>query len=101
MKNLSQIDRLLRAAAVLPNEQPAELPFGFETRVVARWRAVAQGEFAGVNYLLRRVMLMAVAVIVLGSAGAYREVSAGDEQAEPLHNDYAIADTAIGGAFEQ
>ena len=38
MKN-EQIDRLLRSAAQADEEVPAAMPFGFDTRVVALWRA--------------------------------------------------------------
>ena len=36
-----EIDRLLRSAAQSGDEAPAEMPFGFDTRVVALWRALA------------------------------------------------------------
>ena len=38
MKN-DKIDRLLRSAAKMGEEHPAAMPFGFDTRVVALWRA--------------------------------------------------------------
>ncbi|HEY2802008.1 MAG TPA: hypothetical protein VGI85_15570 [Chthoniobacterales bacterium] len=96
------IDRLLRAAATVPNEPAPPMPFGFETRVLAQWRATRTGgDLAGITRLLRRVVFMSLAVIVLGSAGAYRELSQGDGATETLSNDYAIADSAIGGVFEQ
>lgn len=97
----SQIDRLLRAAAAVPNELPPEMPFGFDTRVVALWRASWPGDFAGVARLLRRVMLAAVALIVLASAGVYRELAQSDEPGEPFGDEYAIADSAIGGVLDQ
>lgn len=97
----AQIDRLLRAAAALPNELPPGMPFGFDTRVVARWRASWPGDPAGLARLLRRVMLIAAALIVLASAGAYRELTRGDDSGEPLGDEYAIADSAIGGVFDQ
>ncbi|MGH7935439.1 MAG: hypothetical protein ACREF8_00325 [Chthoniobacterales bacterium] len=96
------IDRLLRSAATVPDEPAPAIPFGFETRVLAQWRASwTSGDPIGINRLLRRVVLMALALIVLGSAGAYRELSQGDAATETISNDYAIADSAIGGVFEQ
>ena len=34
-----EIDRLLRSAAKIGEEHSAAMPFGFDTRVVALWRA--------------------------------------------------------------
>ncbi len=93
-----QLDRLLQAAARVPEEPLPEMPFGFESRVLAHSRAAAR-DAAGVTRLLRRVVVMALAVIVLAGAGAYRELNQGEEGT--LTSDYAIADSAIGGAFEQ
>ncbi len=53
MKN-EQIDRLLRSAAQADEEVPAAMPFGFDTRVVALWRA-GMPKANGVMQLLRRV----------------------------------------------
>ena len=94
--NPSSIDRLLQAAATLPSEPAAAMPFGFDTRVVALWRATWPNEPAAIMHLLRRVMVIAVTVIVIGGAGAYREFSQGSEGDE-----YALTDSAIGGAFDQ
>ena len=103
MKNQPEpVDRLLRAAAAAPNEPVTPIPFGFETRVLAQWRATwPGGDPIGITRLLRRVVLMSLAVILLGSAGVYRELSQGDGATETISNDYAIADSAIGGVFEQ
>jgi hypothetical protein len=99
MKNrAAAIDRLFRAACAAPDEPLPAMPFGFDTRVIAQWRATWPNDPAGVARLLRRVMLLATALIVLGSAGAYREY----QQSEELFGDeYAFADTAIGGVFNQ
>jgi len=93
------LDRLFRAAVVSPNELAPTLPFGFETRAIAHWRGTLAADPAGLTRLLRRVMVMALALIVLAGAGAYREFSQGDDHGELSTNDYA--DAAIGGAFEQ
>lgn len=96
----SSLDRLLRAAAAAsPNEPAAELPFGFESRVLAHWRETWPGDPAGIARLLRRVVYIALALLLLAGAGAYREWN--EEAADSLGNEYAIADSAIGGAFER
>lgn len=97
MKN-QPLDRLLRAAATLPNEPP-EIPFGFETRVVASWRALPVDP-AGVVRLLHRVVFTAVALILLAGAGVYHEFAQSEEHGEIISSDFAIADSAVGGAFE-
>lgn len=97
----SSVPRLLRAAASVPNEPAPEMPFGFDTRVVALWRASLPSDPAEIGRLLRRVMLVAASLIVLATAGAYRELHDGDEAAEPFGNEFSIADTAISGVFGQ
>ncbi len=63
-----QIDRLLRSAARAGNENiPAPMPFGFDTRVVALWRAGA-GKPNGLTSLLRRIALLSATVIVASTA---------------------------------
>lgn len=99
MKNSSlPIDRLLRSAAAAPGEPIPTMPFGFDTRVLAQWRATWPNDSATILHLLRRVMLLALALIVLASAAAYHELHHGDE---PFGDEYAMADSAIGGVMEQ
>ena len=99
MKNSAHtLDRLLRAAAHTREDQPNEMPFGFDTRVLARWHANGKSDFFDVRQLLRRVALLSLAVIALASAGAYREL--GDPEESPFLDQYAIADSAINNAFE-
>ena len=100
MKNSDlSLDRLLRAAAAARNDQPDEMPVGFDTRVLARARANQHGELVAVGRLLRRVVLVSLGVIVLASAGAYRELRLADPD-DSLSDEYVIADAAIGSAFE-
>ena len=96
------LDRLLRAAAQAA-KAPAEMPYGFDTRVVALARARAANretepgwELAG---LLRRVALAAVVITAFASSAAYWQLSENSEIAEPLSNAYAIADNAIEAEF--
>jgi len=96
MKN-QQIDRLLQSAAQANQEVPA-MPFGFDTRVVALWRAGAP-KTNGVMQLLRRVALLSVAVIVISTIAALRELNQSREIRESFANEFAIADSAIQDEF--
>ena len=94
--------RLLRSAAGAPEKIP-EAPFGFETRVVALWRA-ANGEGNGAGDLtrfVRRIGAIALVVLALAGAGAYRQFADYEERSTPQTNEYAIADSAIQTEFQQ
>ena len=88
------LDRLLRAAST-KEDAPAEMPFGFDTRVIAQWRAQLDAASLGMTRLLRRVALAALAIIIGAAAGAYLEADRNGESNEPFANEFAIADTAI------
>jgi hypothetical protein len=94
------IDRLLRSAAQRDEEQPAAMPFGFDTRVVALWRA-ALPTGNGVVQLLRRVAVLSAAVIVISTLTAVREARQSRQQYSELTNEFAIADRAIQDEFSQ
>jgi len=94
MKNIDvALNRLLRSAAQAGGEPPAEMPFGFETRVIALARRNGNG--AAFGALLRRVALVAAAVIVFASAGAYLEFDRSTDAMLASGNEFAIADSAI------
>ena len=97
MKN-EQIDRLLRSAAQADDEVAAAMPFGFDTRVVALWRA-GTPKANGVMQLLRRVAVLSIAVIVVSTIAAIREANQGREIRESIANEFAIADSAIQDEF--
>ena len=97
MKN-DKIDRLLRSAAQVDEESPAAMPFGFDTRVIALWRA-ATPKANGVMRLVRRVAVLSTAVIVLSTVATIREARQSREQYNDLTNEFAIADTAIQDEF--
>ena len=89
----TDVERLLRAASQAKDDAPAEMPFGFDTRIVALSRQNGNGSaFAG---LLRRVALVSAAVIVFASAGAYLEFDRNADTGIDAGNEYAIADSAI------
>jgi hypothetical protein len=96
--NGQKIDRLLRSAAQAREETVPAMPFGFDTRVVALWRAVAP-KANGVISLLRRVALLSTAVIVISTVAAVREANQNREIGESFTSEFAIADSAIQDEF--
>ena len=97
MKN-EQIDRLLRSAAQADEEVPAAMPFGFDTRVVALWRA-GMPKANGVLQLLRRVAVLSILVIVISTIAAVREAKQSREIRESFANEFAIAASAMQDEF--
>jgi hypothetical protein len=97
MKN-EQIDRLLQSAAQANEEIPASMPFGFDTRVVALWRA-GMPKANSVMQLLRRVAVLSLAVIVISTIAAIREANQSREIRESFANEFAIADSAMQDQF--
>jgi hypothetical protein len=94
-----KIDRLLRSATQAREESPAAMPFGFDTRVVALWRA-AMPKPNGVTSLLRGIALLSAAVIVISTLATVREARQSQEQfGDSLTNEFAIADSAIQDEF--
>ena len=96
--NAQKIDRLLRSAAQAREETVPAMPFGFDTRLVALWRAAAP-RANGVTLLLRRVALLSVGVIVISTVAAVREANQSREIGESFTNEFAIADSAIQDEF--
>jgi|SRR5215470_7072546 len=94
-----EIDRLLRSAAQA-SDAPAEMPFGFDTRVVALWRA-SGAKPNGVASLLRRVALLSATVIAISTLATVREIKQSQERYNDFTNEFAIADTAIQDEFSQ
>jgi hypothetical protein len=95
-----QLDRLLRAAAAGPVEPREEMPFGFDTRVLAALRGLGKSDAVAVGRLVRRVVLLSLGVIVIAGAGLYRELRQPDDTGSFFANEYAIADNEIGAAVE-
>ena len=93
-----KIDRLLRSAAQVREETASTMPFGFDTRVVALWRAAAP-RTNGVTSIVRRVAVLSAAVIVISTIAAIREASQNREISESFTNEFAIADSAIQDEF--
>ncbi len=99
----ADLDRLLRSAAQAREPAAPEAPYGFETRVVALWRAsqAPPEDVADLARFLRRTGVIALAVLVLASAAAYQQFRDNAERAFPQDNEYAIADSAIQTEFSQ
>jgi len=97
------LDRLLRSAANASEPSVTETPFGFDTRVVASWRAGIAGgnDLAELSRFLRRAGVIACAVLVLAGAAAYRQYRDETKFAALPTNEYAIADSAIQTEFSQ
>jgi hypothetical protein len=93
----SELQRLLRAASAQP-EAPAEAPFGFDTRVVAQWRARRRepnGDLRAFARIIRRVAVGALLITTCAGAGAWWQLESSDELDEATTNAYAIADSVI------
>jgi hypothetical protein len=95
------LDRLLKSAAQAGESESIEIPFGFTGRVVALWRANGNAAAGGLSALLRRVALVATAVIIVASAGVYQQINRNRELSEPSANEFAIADSVIQDEFTQ
>jgi hypothetical protein len=97
----SSLDRLLRSAAQVPDDAAASVPFGFDTRVLALWRASRSGNGNGILGLVRKVALMAAVVLVASGIASFRELRSAQDVIEPSSNEFAIADTAIENELDQ
>jgi len=95
-----EIDRLLRSALKGTDQAPAEMPFGFDTRVVAHWRELG-AKPNGISSLLRRVALLSSGVIIISTLAAVRELKQSQDQSNDFTNEFAIADTAIQDGLSQ
>src|SRR5437764_864227 len=96
------VNRLLRAAASAKSSEAAGIPFGFETRVIALWRAQqSRGNGLALARLLQRVALVAIAITIAAGGAAWWQVAQPDESGGAFASAYSIADTAIeDGALE-
>lgn len=101
--NSPDLDRLLRSAAQASEPSASEVPFGFDTRVVAGWRADKNGanDVAELSRFVRHAGVIASAVLVLAGTAAYRQYRDETKFASTATNEYAIADSAIQTEFSQ
>jgi hypothetical protein len=90
VKNRGEIlDRLFRAATAL--RPSAEMPFGFDTRVLALARELPPNGSVIIALFARRAAIIAVATIMLAVAGLYRTSTPSSD----LPAEYAMTDSAI------
>jgi hypothetical protein len=101
MKDHDSLNRLFRSAARVPEAEPLEISLGFDTRVVALWRADANAGIRALGTLVRRTTLLATAVTIVAAAAVYYQIDQNRELSEPSANEFAIADTAIQDEFAQ
>ena len=87
------LDRLLRASSAAAPEK--EMPFGFDTRVLALARS--QPANGAIALLARRAAMLALAVIAVASIGAYQAAVSNND----LPAEYRIADTAIQNSLNE
>lgn len=98
-----ELERLLRAAANT-EDSPPSVPFGFDTRVVAQWRAAGattDNSYWELARLLQRVIVTAAAVTVLASAATYWQWDEEENSGAPFANAYALTDSAIDAELSQ
>jgi hypothetical protein len=91
----SSLQRLLRSAARVSDDTAPSVPFGFDTRVVAMWRASGGPNGTGIVRLVRKVALIAAVILVGSGVASFRELRSAQDVIEPSSNEFAIADTAI------
>ena len=90
MKNRDHVlNRLFRAAS--GPTPTSEMPFGFDTRVLALTRESSPNGSAIIALFARRAAMIALAIIALATAGLYRTSISNND----LPTEYAMADTVI------
>jgi hypothetical protein len=98
----NHLERLFRSAAQAAESAPTEVPFGFDTRVLAGWRSGGvTSDFVELSRFLRGAGVIACAVLVIAGAATYRQYRDETKFASLPTNEYAIADAAIEREFSQ
>ncbi|HVY71338.1 MAG TPA: hypothetical protein VHH73_15505 [Verrucomicrobiae bacterium] len=76
-----QLKRLLRAAGAARSNASDPLPFGAETRILARWRGIRfEEEAIPVQRLLRVGLVFACATVILTAAVSWQGLKAIDTE---------------------
>ena len=95
-KHAFNLERLLRAAR--GDAGAPEMPYGFDTRVVALARATRPDRSSAARDLARtfgRIAAGGLVVAIFAAVATYWQLEENDDLAEPLSNAYAFVDTAI------
>lgn len=93
------LDRLLKAARAA-GEHARDMPYGFDTRVVALARA-EKPNGATLARLLRQITVTAILVFTTATAAAYWQFENNRELVDSAATAYVIADSAIDSATSQ
>src|SRR3954466_16289268 len=88
----SSLQRLLRSAAQVPDDAAASVPFGFDTRVVALWRASRNGNAITFVRLVRKVALMAAVVLTASGVASFRRLRTAQDLIELISGVQDLAD---------
>ncbi len=94
-----RIDRLLRSAAHAGAEPLPQMPFGFDTRVLAELRSNPVDGTKSLAMFAQRVAFAALGLIALAVAATYQQLNSADITGE-FENAYAIADSAMEAASD-
>jgi dihydrodipicolinate synthase/N-acetylneuraminate lyase len=99
----ADLDRLLRSAAKAVDPSTPEVPYGFETRVIALWQAGhgRADDAVELARFLSRVGAVALVVLALASISTYQQFNENEARTTPQANEYALADSAIQTEFSQ
>ncbi len=85
--------RLKTAAAKAPPPAIPEMPYGFETRVLAAWRSQRMNDDWGFSFL-KTAFVCATVLVASPSFAAHERLAVADSQNDP-QNELAIADSVI------
>ena len=96
MKDRDEMLRRLFRAATTPDID-LEMPFGFDSRVLALAREKGQNGSAVIASLAQRAALLALALIAVAAAGVYQVSNSTND----LESEYAMADNAIESNLSQ
>jgi hypothetical protein len=92
-KRDEQLKRLLEAASRAPKDGPSEIPFGFETRVLASWAGSSTREVYPVAFF-QRAFLACLLVTLMCLGASYTAWNTPAANPEYAMSDSAVADTS-------
>ena len=86
----ARLQRLLNAAAKAAPEASITPPLGLETRVLAQWRATAEGDSVSVFAFFRHAVVGAGVVLALCAAWSFLQTGGSATGEEAARLDYDI-----------